>query len=121
MISVGVMKHGPSQESTGKEWITRKIGLSEVYHPDCIVHKYQRKIGWMFWGCMSGRYGKGIGIFWEKSWGKINKASYSERIIPRLSKSFKPIQAFNSNKTMALGILQSILQSQTDVRSPSVI
>jgi transposase len=38
----------------------------------------------MFWGCISGRYGKGIGIFWEKSWGKINKESYSERIIPRL-------------------------------------
>jgi transposase len=39
----------------------------------------------MFWGCMSGRYGKGIGIFWEKAWRKINKITYSERIIPRIS------------------------------------
>jgi transposase len=67
-----------------KERITRKIGLSEIYHPDCVVHRYQRKIGWMFWGCMSGKYGKGIGIFWEKNWGTINKISYSERIVPRI-------------------------------------
>ncbi len=34
---------------------------------------------------MSGRYGKGIRIFWEKNWGKINKFSYFKRIIPRIS------------------------------------
>jgi hypothetical protein len=38
----------------------------------------------MFWGIISGKYGKGLGIFWEKSWGKINRFSYSERIIPLL-------------------------------------
>ena len=38
----------------------------------------------MFWGIISGKYGKGLGIFWEKSWGKINRFSYSERIIPPL-------------------------------------
>jgi transposase len=38
----------------------------------------------MFWGIISGKYGKGLGIFWEKSWGTINQFSYSERIIPPL-------------------------------------
>ena len=51
-----------------RQRITRKIGLSEVYHPDCVITKHQRKIGWMFWGCISGRYGKGFGVFWEKEW-----------------------------------------------------
>ena len=68
-----------------KERITRKIGLSEVYHPDCVTQKFQRKIGWMFWGCISGRYGKGVGLFWEKEWKTITKESYSERVIPRIS------------------------------------
>ena len=36
----------------------------------------------MFWGIISGKYGKGLGIFWEKSWGKINRFSYFKRIIP---------------------------------------
>ena len=28
-----------------RQWITRKIGLLEVYYPDCLVGKHQRKIG----------------------------------------------------------------------------
>ena len=39
----------------------------------------------MFWGCISGRYGKGEGLFWEKEWKTINQFSYSERIIPRVA------------------------------------
>jgi hypothetical protein len=27
---------------------------------------YQRKIGWMFWGCISGKYDIGFDLFWEK-------------------------------------------------------
>ncbi|PQE33789.1 transposable element tc1 protein [Rutstroemia sp. NJR-2017a WRK4] len=42
----------------------------------------QRKIGWMFWGSISGLYGKGPGIFWEKSWGTITSNSYLLRIAP---------------------------------------
>src|SRR6266536_4952728 len=38
----------------------------------------------MFWGIISGKYGKRLNIFWEKNWGKINRFSYSERIIPPL-------------------------------------
>lgn len=31
-----------------RTWITRKKGPSEVYHPDCVIPRVQRKIGWMF-------------------------------------------------------------------------
>jgi len=36
----------------------------------------------MFWGCFSGKYGKGPGIFWEKEWGTINEETYQEWIVP---------------------------------------
>jgi hypothetical protein len=49
-----------------RQWCTRKIGPQELFHPDCVQHKWQRRIGWMFWGCISGKYGKGVGLFWEK-------------------------------------------------------
>lgn len=67
-----------------RQWVTRKIGPSELYHQDCVVEKHQRKIGWMFWGTISGKYGKGTGLFWEKDWGKINKYSYCEKTIPQV-------------------------------------
>jgi hypothetical protein len=62
--------------------VTRLIGEAELFHPDCISHRWQRKIGWMFWGCISGIYGKGYGVFWEKEWKTITKESYSEHIVP---------------------------------------
>jgi transposase len=65
-----------------KDRITRRIGDTEVYHPDCIEPRYQRKIGWMFWGSISGKYGRHKGLFWEKDWEKINEGSYSGIIIP---------------------------------------
>ena len=39
----------------------------------------------MFLGCISGLYGKGFGVFWEKSWGTITKESYSEHIVPKIA------------------------------------
>ena len=69
-----------------KQRVTRKIEFSEIFHPDCVIVKHQRNIGWMFWGTISEKYGRGLGIFWKKSWGKINRFSYSERIIPPLHK-----------------------------------
>jgi len=66
-------------------WVTRKKGREEVYHPDCVEPKVQRKIGWMFWGCISGKYGKGPSVFFEKEWGGISKESYSEHILPRVA------------------------------------
>ncbi|RFU23556.1 hypothetical protein B7463_g12782, partial [Scytalidium lignicola] len=60
--------------------VTRRKG--EALHRDCVEPKVQRQIGWMFWGCISGKYGKGPGFFWEKSWGSINQDSYQEHTVP---------------------------------------
>jgi transposase len=38
----------------------------------------------MFWGCISGRYGKGTGLFWEKEWGTITTESYCEHAVPAI-------------------------------------
>ena len=65
-----------------KDYITRKIGDSELYNDDCVTARYQRKIGWMFWGSISGKYGRHKGLFWEKDWESINEGSYSGIIIP---------------------------------------
>ena len=35
----------------------------------------------MFWGCFHGHI-KGLGIFWEKDWGSINKDSYQAYTVP---------------------------------------
>jgi transposase len=32
----------------------------------------------MIWGCISGKYGKGRGLFWEKEWGTITTKIYCE-------------------------------------------
>jgi Transposase. len=63
--------------------VTRRRG--EALHPDCVEPKVQRKIGWMFWGGISGLWGKGPGLFWEKSWGTINSESYCEHIVPLMA------------------------------------
>jgi len=65
-----------------KQMITRRIGESEIYHPDCVEARIQRKIGWMFWGCISGKYGRHKGLFWEKDWETINEGSYCGIILP---------------------------------------
>lgn len=64
-----------------KDWIIRKIGSEELFHPDCVQARYQRKIGWMFWGSISDKYGRHRGVFWEKDWETINEGGYSGIII----------------------------------------
>lgn len=61
-------------------WVTRKVG--EAYNKDCVQSRYQRKIGWMFWGSIGGKYGRHKGIFWEKEWETINEGSYCGIIVP---------------------------------------
>ncbi|PQE34086.1 transposable element tc1 protein [Rutstroemia sp. NJR-2017a WRK4] len=51
-------------------WVTRRS--DEAFKTDC----------WMFWGAISGKYGRHKGIFWEKDWETINEGSYSGIIIP---------------------------------------
>jgi hypothetical protein len=38
----------------------------------------------MFWGYISGKYGKGRGLFWEKEWGTITTKSYGEHTVPAI-------------------------------------
>jgi hypothetical protein len=54
----------------------------EKQHKDCVAPRYQRKIGWMFWGSIGGNYGKHKGLFREKNWETINEGSYCGIIIP---------------------------------------
>lgn len=61
-------------------WVTCREDERE--HPDCVQPRYQRKIGWMFWGSISGKYGRHKGLFWEKDWETINEGSYCGIIIP---------------------------------------
>ncbi|KAL2068086.1 hypothetical protein VTL71DRAFT_16184 [Oculimacula yallundae] len=41
--------------------VTRRPG--EVLHLDCLEPKIRKRIGWMFWGGISGAWGKGPGVF----------------------------------------------------------
>ncbi len=36
----------------------------------------------MFWGSISGKYGRHRGLFWEKDWETINEGSYAGIVIP---------------------------------------
>ena len=38
----------------------------------------------MFWSYISGKYGKGRGLFWEKEWGTIITKSYGEHTVPAI-------------------------------------
>ncbi len=62
-----------------KQYVTRKKG--EELDPTCVLDRFQRRRGWMFWGCFSSNQ-KGPCVFWEKEWGKINSDTYCERIVP---------------------------------------
>jgi len=35
----------------------------------------------MFWGYISGKYGKGVGLFWEKEWKTITTKTYYEHTV----------------------------------------
>lgn len=49
--------------------------------------------GWMFWACFAGKT-KGPCLIWEKKWGKINSASYQERILPLLEVFWRENDSF---------------------------
>jgi uncharacterized protein YerC len=66
---------GPRQ----KQYVTRKD--SEEWHDDCLVERYQKEGGWMFWGCFSA-LGKGPSLFWGKDWGPVSEETYQQHTIP---------------------------------------
>jgi hypothetical protein len=43
----------------------------------------------MFWGCISGKYGRHKGLFWEKDWETINEGSYSGIIVPLIQEALQ--------------------------------
>ena len=53
-----------------RTWVTRRVG--EEWNETCIVDKYPKKSGWMFWGGFNGQT-KGPCLFWEKEWGTIGQ------------------------------------------------
>ena len=63
-----------------KTYVTRR--QDEALDPTYVVERVQRKGGWMFWGCFSGKYGKGPILFWEKEWSTITSESYCARTVP---------------------------------------
>ena len=91
--------------------VTRKIGLSELYHPDYIEPRYQRKIGQMFWGSISGKYGRYKGLFWEKDWESINEGSYSGIIIPLVQEILQQYPDLQFQQDNAKGHAASFMKS----------
>ena len=83
-------------------WVTRKAG--EEYEDSCLFTKVQRRTGWMFWGCFSGRK-KGPSLFWEKKWETINSERYCEYTLPLVERhiTLHPYLTFMQDNAPAHG------------------
>jgi transposase len=70
----------------------------------------------MFWGSISGKYGRHIGLFWEKDWETINEGSYTGIIVPKVQEillqypdlSFQQDNAKGHSSSFAKQVLASI-------------
>ena len=60
-------------------YVTRRAG--EEQEPTCIIERYQRRKGWIFWGCFYNNT-KDPEVFWEKEWGSIKEESYRALMMP---------------------------------------
>ena len=60
-------------------YVTRKSG--EEFEDTCLRERVPSGPGWMFWGSFFGNE-KGPCLFWEKEWGTISSASYTNRVVP---------------------------------------
>ncbi|KAJ5678485.1 transposable element tc3 transposase, partial [Penicillium maclennaniae] len=60
-------------------YVTRRSG--EEFDDTYVRERISRAPGWMFWGSFYGNE-KGPCLFWEKEWGTITSARYTERIVP---------------------------------------
>jgi len=90
-------------------WVTCKPDEKE--DPDCVVSRHQRKIGWMFWGSISGKYGRHRGLFWEKKWENINEGSYSGIIIPIVDEILKQYPELHFQQDNAKGHASAFARS----------
>jgi hypothetical protein len=70
----------------------------------------------MFWGSISGKYGRHKGLFWEKDWETINEGSYSGIIVPLIQEiiqeypelSFQQDNAKGHASKYTLSVLEAI-------------
>jgi len=91
-------------------WVTSKIGERE--DPDCVVSRHQRKIGWMFWGSISGKYGRHRGLFWEKNWETINDSRIIIPIVDEILKQYPELHFQQDNaKGHAYAFTKSVFKA----------
>lgn len=70
--------------------VTRMKG--EEMLEDCLRARYQRPLGWMFWGMMyEGK--KGPSLVWRREWGNINGENYCKYTIPLVEEFVKEKRA----------------------------
>lgn len=84
----------------------------------------------MFWGSISGKYGRHRGLFWEKTWESINEGSYSGIIIPIIQETleqhpeliFQQDNAKSHTSTYTTSVFQAlgITPIKWPVRSPNL-
>jgi transposase len=65
----------------------------------------------MFWGTISGKYGRHKGLFWEKDWESINEGSYSGIIIPKVQEILQQYPELQFQQDNAKGHASKYTQS----------
>jgi transposase len=65
----------------------------------------------MFWGSISGKYGRHQGLFWEKDWETINEGSYSGIIIPLIQETLQQFPDLIFQQDNAKGYTSSFTKS----------
>jgi hypothetical protein len=56
----------------------------------------------MYWGCISGRFGKGFSVFWRNLGGQSLQRHILIILYPKLLHIYKSIQVSNSSRTTLL-------------------
>ena len=69
----------------------------------------------MFWGCISGKYGRYKGLFWEKDWETINKGSYCGIIVPLVLEALREHPELLFQQDNAKGHSSAFAKSVFDV------
>jgi len=65
----------------------------------------------MFWGSISGKYGKHKGLFWEKAWETINEGSYTGIIVPLVQEILQEYPELSFQQDNAKGHASSFTMS----------
>jgi transposase len=68
----------------------------------------------MFWGSISGKYGRHKGRFWEKDWETINEGSYAGIIIPLVQEILQQYPELQFQQDNAKGHASAFVASVLD-------